>query len=617
MKLINNSSKYKILNFRIILLLGFIFIGSIILSGVVSATAVNSSTIYVSSHGNNSWNGLYQNYTNGINGPKLTIGNATGTVTSDGTIYIANGTYKQTGDYKITIPKNMTIIGASQQNTIINGQQKGTSIFKILTGINVTFKDLTLTNGTAPNGGAIYNLGELNITNCTFTGNFANRTSLTTGFGGAIYNNGTLTAYNCSFNYNNAYDGGGVLNEGTMTESNNTFYHNIAGWYGGAICSDGKLRATNDLFAANSAGDYGGAINCAGQIIVINSRFLQNLGGGSGGAICNGVQLTITNCTLQNNTASSGGAIQNYGNITITNNLFTKNTAKAGGAICNIGLYGNATIAMNNSTLTNNNATNGGAMYNYCINGNTIININNCILVNNTATDGGAVYNNKDLLAPNGNYANDKITIEFSRIVGNTATKGDAIYSNASSVNAKCNWWGSNNNPANNVYGNVAVNPWLVLALTVNPNIIRANSTSTIAADLLHDSNGTVHDPASGHVPDGIPATFTTTTLGSIGSTSSTVNGTAKSTLNGGLIAGVANVSATIDNQTVNKSVTIDNTQPSVKTINPANNSVNIQINQAINVAFSEPIKAGNMFIELKIIMEQLYLLIKRSLPIL
>ena len=106
----------------------------------------------------------------GINGPKATIKNATGTVNSNGTIYIAKGTYNESN---IQINTNMTIIGENQQNTIINGQQSGHSIFTIASGVNLTIINLTLTNGTSNNGGAIANDGNLNVYNSTFTYNNA------------------------------------------------------------------------------------------------------------------------------------------------------------------------------------------------------------------------------------------------------------------------------------------------------------------------------------------------------------------------------------------------------------------------------------------------------------
>ncbi len=48
-----------------------------------------------------------------------------------------------------------------------------------------------------------------------------------------------------------------------------------------------------------------------------------------------------------------------------------------------------------------------------------------------------------------------------------------------------------------------------------------------------------------------------TTTLGNITNPVSTVNGTAQSTLNGGSVDGVANVSVKVDSQTVQKSIPV------------------------------------------------------------
>ena len=77
----------------------------------------------------------------------------------------------------------------------------------------------------------------------------------------------------------------------------------------------------------------------------------------------------------------------------------------------------------------------------------------------------------------------------------------------------------------------------------------------SITADLLYDSNGNYHYPGYGHVPDGIPVQFTTT-LGSINSSVLTVNGVATANLISGT-SGIADVSATVDSQTVHTSVNI------------------------------------------------------------
>lgn len=60
---------------------------------------------------------------------------------------------------------------------------------------------VTLINGNAENGGAVYNNGIVNATNCRFLDNTA------TYNGGAIYNNGgTLRLTNCVLDENDLTD---------------------------------------------------------------------------------------------------------------------------------------------------------------------------------------------------------------------------------------------------------------------------------------------------------------------------------------------------------------------------------------------------------------------------
>ena len=114
-------------------LICFVFIFSY---GVNNASAATGDNIYVSSNGNNSWNGSNSTWISGTNGLKATVKNAVSTVNSGGTIYISNGTYNENN---ITINRNMTIIGESQRNTIINGTNIYT-IFNIPSGFNITLK---------------------------------------------------------------------------------------------------------------------------------------------------------------------------------------------------------------------------------------------------------------------------------------------------------------------------------------------------------------------------------------------------------------------------------------------------------------------------------------------
>jgi uncharacterized repeat protein (TIGR01451 family) len=132
-------------------------------------------------------------------------------------------------------------------------------------------------------------------------------------------------------------------------------------------------------------------------------------------------------------------------------------------------------------------------------------------------------------------------------------------------VNAKYNWWGSNDDPGSQIEGpNVEYEPYLVLSVDANPETIFDSAplnTSTITADLWHDSSGNYHDPAYGHVPDGIPVAFDIENIPNLGSLNPleppTSSGSAASTFTA-TDTGDADITATAGWQTVHASVTID-----------------------------------------------------------
>ena len=214
---------------KIVLFLRFIIVGSITLSGDSSATGANSSHIYVNTNGNDSWNGLSANYNSTTtNGPKKTLTKALLVVEKKGTIHIADGIYKEN---QILINKDVTLAGAGQSKTEINGGNIGT-IFKIINGVDVHIINLTISNGNnqkGVSGGAITNYGNLTTINCTFQHNTGKY------FAGAIYNWGYLYINNSRFQYNTATatawgggHGGAILNEGTMILTNSKLNNNVA-----------------------------------------------------------------------------------------------------------------------------------------------------------------------------------------------------------------------------------------------------------------------------------------------------------------------------------------------------------------------------------------------------
>jgi len=167
----------------------------LVLSMVMLITAGSSfaasGTIYVSTDGNDAWNGLSATYDPSTgNGPKATIQNAVDTMDDNGTVYVAAGTYYE----NLLINKDVYLIGEGSESTIIDGQQTnsviafyGTNMLPV-TPLTLSVSGFTITNGHASYGGGIYNNGgNLFLENSKITENIANK-------GGGIYNSGTATA---------------------------------------------------------------------------------------------------------------------------------------------------------------------------------------------------------------------------------------------------------------------------------------------------------------------------------------------------------------------------------------------------------------------------------------
>ena len=228
------------------------------------------------------------------------------------------------------------------------------------TGKNVFIKNIILKNGfTEKNGGAIYNRGELTITESTLSENTAQL------YGGAIHNMSRLTITESILNENTAEYGGAI--------------HNLKG----------EITITESTLTENTAQRKSGAIhNYDGELTITESALTKNTAQREGGAIYNSWEgeLIITESILNENTAEYGGAILNLGRLTITESTLAENTAQyEGGAIHN-----GSRLTITESTLAENTAVEGGAIYSYHNN----INIDNCTLVNNLQSSFSFVENN-------------------------------------------------------------------------------------------------------------------------------------------------------------------------------------------------------------------------------
>ncbi|MCG2829208.1 Ig-like domain repeat protein [Methanothermobacter sp. K4] len=501
---------------------------------------------------------------------KATIGNATGSAASGDSIWVADGEYKGERNRDILIDRNLTITGQSTTGTVIDCEALGRA-FNVSSGVVLVLRNLTLRNGSAPEGGAVMNHGELQVENCLLM------CSNATG-GGAIYSDGTVKLTGSYLIENRAEDGGALYSRGVLEVTESTFNGNEASGCGGSIysASYSSLNIRDSSFALGHAED-GGGIYTGGDTLICNSTIAMNIAESQGGGLyvwaADGTEITVTvtDSMILYNTARHGGGISGFRNtddsflnLQVSDSLFRSNLADYGAGIH----ADNVNTTVSGCTFTENVASeHGGAIRN---------NYGNLTVRNTTFTDnragsaGGGISSFLAVLADitestfTGNLAESWNTgsavlsyftvtvIKFCRILDNPGA--DVFCEDGPGVDARFNWWGCNAPDFSELTsGDVAVAPWMVLTLTTDPAAVAAGGTSLIKADLRHDSAGGYHDtffvPYTGNVDF-------SSTAGSIDDAVMSL-GTANSTLTGLTAPGTVTVNATLDAESASVDVDV------------------------------------------------------------
>ncbi len=125
------------------------------------------------------------NNVNSIASPTITLDGASGTITLASALP--------------DITRDLTIDGPGSGNLTISGNNS-VRVFSVMTGINATFEGLTISNGTANQGGGIFNDGGIvTVENAVLSNNTAttfNAVSQIIGGAGIASRNGDLTVTN-------------------------------------------------------------------------------------------------------------------------------------------------------------------------------------------------------------------------------------------------------------------------------------------------------------------------------------------------------------------------------------------------------------------------------------
>ncbi len=294
------------------------------------------------------------------------------------------------GDLDVT--KNLTIVGAGAQLTIIDGAGLD-RIFQVAAGVTASISGLTMRNGFidpldpalfAPSGGGLLNRGNLTladviVANCTAQGgggiaNFGGvvsisgstvRDNFSTGItanGGGISNFGNMTIDSSTISGNTisppggSTQGAGIINTDTMTITNTTISGNATeGSFGGGIYQTPfalSLRLVNVTIAFNKTFLAGGGLaTVGGKVEMVNTILSDNeTGSGASGPDCVGTIDSLghnlihrSGCTISGTTIGNVlgrnaklRPLQDNGGPTLTHSLRNSSRAIDGGdnALC-------------------------------------------------------------------------------------------------------------------------------------------------------------------------------------------------------------------------------------------------------------------------------------------
>ncbi|NEO84464.1 MAG: DUF4347 domain-containing protein [Spirulina sp. SIO3F2] len=451
------------------------------------------------------------------------------------------------GEFSIT--DDVIIEGTGQANLAI----EGTAINRVFnsSASNVTFRKLTIRNGTATSGagGGIHQAaGRLTLENITISDNSTNS------LGGGIFVNGNVILTQSTVSGNSAgSDGGGIFSTNNITLNQSTIANNRANDAGG-LYSPADVMLTNSMITSNSATVQGGGADVRTTLSLSNSTVSGNTAGSSGGGLfLVNTNLTLTNSTISNNSATNlGGGIADIGSgsMIINNSTIADNLSDGvGGGITTVG-----TLELRNGAIVSGNsaALRGGGIF---IFGNSIT-ANDSRIENNLAgQSGGGIYSNSDVqltnstisgnsatLSGGGIYSGGTATLTGSTVVGNsTGLHGGGVHSitNITIDNSTVDSNSAMNN-GGGVYSDTG-------DITVTNSIITNNSANFYGGGIsavgnVAVSNSTVANNSTGKKGGGIASIGNTTITGS-----SITNNLANE--DGGGIATVGNI--TIDSSTI------------------------------------------------------------------
>lgn len=231
----------------------------------------------------------------------------------------------------------VSISNSTFRNNATTSEWRGGAIYS---NSHLAMNNTVFSSNEAGSGGAISvqsSISQTNIFTTNFDGNFTTNTDMTAGFGGAL-----------------------LLTDGaTATVTSSTFSHNEARMGGAVDARSGShLFIDTSSINDNSTTRDGGGIDVDGSTAMLSNATMSGNWGSEGGAITTfGGEMTLTNVTLSGNGAYYGAGYNTFlGTHTFTNVTISGNTAQSSGG----GIYNSrGTMTLTNVTLAGNSGGNG------------------------------------------------------------------------------------------------------------------------------------------------------------------------------------------------------------------------------------------------------------------
>jgi hypothetical protein len=488
-----------------------------------AAPAYGATTFYV-----NAATGADSSTCGASTSPCQTIGQAVENATDGDTIMVAAGTYPES----VSIYKSLTLEGAQAGNPGAPARlAEDPATESVVTGgtIGVYASDVTIDGFSFGYAGNQVQLGAANAT----------------------VEDNMFVGYQPEGFYDSALSGTSAPNARVVanyfTSPTAELYNHggaVVQWSSPADCSgvqvsnnvfDGaSLDALSDIYFFCDGWAGQGMVTVAGNHDTQNTSsfaIFQEMGG----------PVHVSNNTVSMVTANSGTGVifdddPNIGAIDVSGNTLTGSPFRAVKIIPGTNAVGAGPIASPITITGNDFSGNGVGVY----------------------VGAGSFALGASLTLRGNNLSNESGDGDPATGVYNAPTSGG-------SVDARDNWWGCNAGPGNagcSTQSGTAFDPWLVLGISASPSSVTTGGSSTVTADVTHDSAGT-DTSTSATISNGTVIAFATDFGILSANTAGTSGGKAAVALTSPA-PGTANVSATLDSQTV--STTVSFTSPPVPT---------------------------------------------------